>query len=74
MEAIIRAKELLSWVGPIVSLAFAILLAYGMFKWGKRLGFAFLEMGKNPFSFVFMLLVIMIVMLAYLKYIHPLLT
>lgn len=74
MELINSAKEILSWFGPIASLGLAILLAFGIVKWAKRLGFAFLEMGKNPFTFIFMLIVIAIVMIMYFKFIHPVLT
>ena len=73
MDLIVKAKEILSWFGPIASLGLAILLAYGMVKWAKRLGFAFLEMGKSPFTFIFMLIIITLVMIMYFKFIHPIL-
>lgn len=72
MEVIKQAGNMLSIFAPLVILAIAILTAWGIIKWGNRLGQAFSELSKNPASFIFGLLVIALFLWLYFKYIHPL--
>lgn len=72
MEIIIQAKNIINIIGPLAVLALAILTAWGILKWGKRLGSAFKDMAESPASFVFMIIVIALFLFIYFEYVNPL--
>lgn len=71
-ELIDKGMGILEVFAPIAILGLAILTAWGVIKWGKRLGLAFMELSSNPASFVFALIVIALFMFIYFKHIQPL--
>lgn len=71
-ELIGKGINILQVFAPLAILGLAILTAWGILKWGKRLGYAFMELSSNPFSFIFGLLVIAMFLFLYFKYIQPL--
>lgn len=72
IDIVSKGVAILQIFAPIGVLAIAIITAWGVLKWGKRLVFAFIELSSDPFSFVFGLIVIALFMFIYFKHIQPL--
>lgn len=73
MQIIEQASKLITSFAPLAVFALAVLTAWGILKWLKKLGIAFKELSESPASFVFGIIVIVIFMWIYFSYIAPLL-
>lgn len=73
MQVVEGLLTVLKWFAPVAVVALAILTAWGIIKWTRRLGKATMELSKNPFSLVFGLVVIGLFVFLFFKYLNPLL-
>ena len=67
-----KGTNILQMFAPIAVLALAIVTAWGVIKWGKRLLQAFMELASSPGSFIFALVIIALFLYTYFRYIEPL--
>lgn len=72
IELLQKGTSILQLFAPLAILALGLLTAWGIIKWSRRLGKAFIEMSSNPASFVFALIVIAIFLFIYFKHVEPL--
>lgn len=72
LDLIGKGTSILQIFAPLAILALAILTAYGVIKWGKRLTRAFIEISSSPGAFIFALLVMGLFLYIYFNHIAPL--
>lgn len=71
MQVIQILSDVLRFFGPLIALASGVLVAYSLFKWAKRLGVASKVMLSSPITAFFMLLVVVLFIWFYFKYLAP---
>lgn len=64
-------KSSMRIIGPLAVFAVAIILCWSLIKWTKTLGQAMKELAESPFSFLFAMVVVAILMFVYFSYIDP---
>lgn len=73
MQIFEQALSLLKLFAPLAVGVIAILTAWGIIKWGKRLGEAFKGLSESPVSFMFGIIVVALFLYFFFKYVSPLL-
>lgn len=73
MNILDKVLKFLNMIGPLAAIGIAILVAFGVVKWFRRLKEASIELSKEPSSLFFALMVIAFFLFFFFKYISPIL-
>lgn len=65
-------RGLLEVGGALIITVFSLISVYSMLKWGSKIKTAWYEIAKNPITIVFFIIVAVILIILFYKYVLPL--
>lgn len=73
LDLLETGKNFLRIIGPLAIFAVGIVTTWGIVKWAKTMGRAMKELAESPFSLMFAVVVVALLMFFYFAYVDPLL-